>query len=83
MDRSQAPQRLSVDDLATLHRVSEDTVMEALHQRFAEGNIYTYLGDILIVINPFGMEKFEKHYNMEVCIPSLFFSLTCTDSSLH
>ncbi|CAG7716563.1 unnamed protein product [Allacma fusca] len=68
MDRIQVPQRLSRDDLATLHKVSEERVMETLHQRFAEGNIYTYLGDILIVLNPFGLEKFRKLYSPEVAV---------------
>lgn len=41
------------DDLATLDCASDEAVMETLNQRFAQGNIYTFLGDILIMINPF------------------------------
>ncbi|CAL8096465.1 unnamed protein product [Orchesella dallaii] len=53
MDRKSAPQPMYRDDLATLDSVSDESVMETLNQRFAQGNIYTYLGDILIMINPF------------------------------
>lgn len=53
MDRKSAPQPMYRDDLATIDCVSDEGVMETLNQRFAQGNIYTFLGDILIMINPF------------------------------
>jgi len=53
MERNSAPQPMYRDDLATLYTVSEESVMETLSQRFAQGNIYTYLGDILLITNPF------------------------------
>jgi hypothetical protein len=53
LERGKAPTRMWRDDLATLYSVTEESVMENLEQRFAQGNIYTYLGDILLLINPF------------------------------
>lgn len=40
------------DDLATLFGVNEGKVLNTLEHRFAQGNIYTYLGETLILINP-------------------------------
>ncbi|XP_051542770.1 myosin-IIIa-like [Myxocyprinus asiaticus] len=42
-----------VDDLATLEVLDENTVTEQLQRRYAKGQIYTYVGDILIGVNPF------------------------------
>jgi len=41
------------DDLATLFGVTECKVLETLEARYAQANIYTYIGDILILVNPF------------------------------
>jgi len=41
------------DDLTTLTTVNEEIVLDTLSQRFSQGNIYTFVGDILISINPF------------------------------
>ncbi|XP_038654074.1 myosin-IIIa isoform X4 [Scyliorhinus canicula] len=41
------------DDLATLEVLDENTVNEQLQKRYNEDQIYTYVGDILIAVNPF------------------------------
>ncbi|XP_062377863.1 myosin-IIIa [Sardina pilchardus] len=43
----------SVDDLATLEVLDENSVTEQLQVRYAAEQIYTYVGDILIAVNPF------------------------------
>ncbi|GAA6086300.1 myosin-IIIa isoform X1 [Tachysurus ichikawai] len=43
----------SMEDLATLEVLDENTVTEQLQKRYANEQIYTYVGDILIAINPF------------------------------
>ena len=40
-------------DLATLEQFNEDTIVSQLLNRFEQEQIYTYIGDILIAINPF------------------------------
>ncbi|XP_069013900.1 unconventional myosin-IXb isoform X2 [Embiotoca jacksoni] len=40
------------DDLCGLSAVTEETVLQALRQRFSKRKIYTYAGSILIAINP-------------------------------
>ncbi|XP_073686537.1 myosin-IIIa isoform X2 [Garra rufa] len=42
-----------VDDLATLEVLDENTITEQLQRRYANEQIYTYVGDILIAVNPF------------------------------
>ncbi|XP_057303582.1 myosin-IIIb-like isoform X2 [Hydractinia symbiolongicarpus] len=44
---------LEVDDLATLPRLTEDTILTYLSERYMADQIYTYIGEILIAINPF------------------------------
>ena len=47
-------------DLCNLPDLNESTLMESLRTRFNAGNIYTYVGTILIALNPF---KFFPIYN--------------------
>ncbi|KAM5339357.1 myosin-IIIa [Glossophaga mutica] len=42
-----------VDDLATLEVLDENTVSEQLEKCYSRGQIYIYVGDILIALNPF------------------------------
>ncbi|XP_004691365.1 PREDICTED: myosin-IIIa [Condylura cristata] len=42
-----------VDDLATLEILDENTVSEQLEKCYARDQIYLYVGDILIALNPF------------------------------
>ncbi|XP_077988957.1 unconventional myosin-IXb-like isoform X2 [Glandiceps talaboti] len=48
------------DDLCNLPDLSEDTLMNSIISRFKSGKIYTYVGSILISVNPF---KFFPIYN--------------------
>ncbi|XP_039983497.1 myosin-IIIa [Xiphias gladius] len=52
-----------VDDLATLEVLDENTVTEQLQSRYGRDQIYTYVGDILIAVNPFHkMEIYTPQY---------------------
>ena len=42
-----------VDNLANLAELSEETLLQELKARFMAHNIMTYVGDILIVMNPY------------------------------
>ena len=52
-DRRSKLKRIFVDDLASLERLTEDVIVDQLQQRYRAGQIYTYIGDILIAVNPF------------------------------
>ncbi|XP_061521947.1 myosin-IIIa isoform X1 [Phycodurus eques] len=41
------------DDLAALEVLDEDSVSEQLQERYGRDQIYTYVGDILVAVNPF------------------------------
>ncbi|XP_069926810.1 myosin-IIIb isoform X2 [Oryctolagus cuniculus] len=41
------------DDLVNLEALDEDTIVHQLQKRYADLLIYTYVGDILIALNPF------------------------------
>ncbi|XP_042332773.1 myosin-IIIa isoform X3 [Sceloporus undulatus] len=51
--RSPVGNQEDVDDLATLEVLDENTVTEQLQKSYAKDQIYTYVGDILIAVNPF------------------------------
>ncbi|XP_023667480.2 myosin-IIIb [Paramormyrops kingsleyae] len=51
------------DDLAALSDLDEKSLLEALSQRFSQNHIYTYIGDILVSVNPF---KYLPLYEKEV-----------------
>uniref|UniRef100_A0A672M727 Unconventional myosin-IXa-like n=1 Tax=Sinocyclocheilus grahami TaxID=75366 RepID=A0A672M727_SINGR len=62
MERGFLPQPLPkyFDDLCNLPDLNEKTLLDNLRSRFKQEKIYTYVGSILIVINPF---KFLPIYN--------------------
>ncbi|XP_064647040.1 myosin-IIIa-like isoform X3 [Lineus longissimus] len=43
----------TVDDLATLEILDEDIIVTQLYNRYKDSQIYTYIGDILLAVNPF------------------------------
>ncbi|KAF4096052.1 hypothetical protein G5714_023655 [Onychostoma macrolepis] len=51
--KSQSQTCDDVDDLATLEVLDENTITEQLQRRYGKEQIYTYVGDILIAVNPF------------------------------
>uniref|UniRef100_A0A7M4FW44 Unconventional myosin-Ie-like n=1 Tax=Crocodylus porosus TaxID=8502 RepID=A0A7M4FW44_CROPO len=51
--QAQGVRQSGVDDLVLLRRVSEDAIVENLRRRFLDGYIFTYIGPVLISINPF------------------------------
>lgn len=51
------------EDLATLSELDEKSLLDSLSQRFKQGKIYTYIGDILVAVNPF---KYLPLYEKEV-----------------
>ncbi|KJE89642.1 myosin IB [Capsaspora owczarzaki ATCC 30864] len=46
-------QTRNVADLVMLHNLSEDGIVEALQDRFKADRIYSYIGDVVISVNPF------------------------------
>lgn len=42
-----------MDDLAALDLLSEEAIVDQLQNRYEQTQIYTYIGDILVAVNPF------------------------------
>ena len=42
-----------VSDMTLLTQITNEAVNENLQKRFANGEIYTYIGNVLISVNPF------------------------------
>nr|XP_006825854.1 PREDICTED: myosin-IIIa-like [Saccoglossus kowalevskii] len=42
-----------MDDLAQLEHLDEDVLVKHLYERYQFGQVYTYVGDIMIAVNPF------------------------------
>ena len=65
------------DDLCSLHELTEDVLLQSLRKRFDEGAIYTYVGSILVSINPFkylpiyGEEYAEQYHGGTFNDPSV------------
>lgn len=51
--RKEKPQKMYTDDLATLEVLTEEAIVEQLHKRYTQNQIYTYIGDIIVAVNPF------------------------------
>ncbi|KJE93900.1 myosin IA [Capsaspora owczarzaki ATCC 30864] len=45
--------RIGVADAVLLEEVNEDAMLQNYHARFKEDQIYTYIGDVLVSINPY------------------------------
>lgn len=43
----------TVEDLAKLEVLDEEAIVSQLFTRYSQGQIYTYIGDILLAVNPF------------------------------
>ncbi|CAF3727220.1 unnamed protein product [Adineta steineri] len=54
-DEKSLPAKLPNDDLALFPEISEQSVLYDLEMRYQQGQIYTYIGDILIALNPFDL----------------------------
>lgn len=44
---------VGVSDLTLLSKITDEAINENLHKRFMNGSIYTYIGHVLISVNPF------------------------------
>lgn len=52
-NRKARPEKMYMDDLAALDVLTEESIVEQLLTRYNQNQIYTYIGDILVAVNPF------------------------------
>ena len=63
------------DDLILLEEISESAIVDTLHRRFQDATIYTYIGEVLLSVNPFRpiqiyskdtMHKYASRFSYEL-----------------
>uniref|UniRef100_A0A8C9G613 Myosin motor domain-containing protein n=1 Tax=Pavo cristatus TaxID=9049 RepID=A0A8C9G613_PAVCR len=55
-----------VDDMVLLSKITEDSIVENLKKRYMDDYIFTYIGSVLISVNPFKQMPYfgEKEIEM-------------------
>ena len=53
VDRKKPKELVVKDDLALLEDLTEETILENLEVRYSNDKFYTYIGEILLAINPY------------------------------
>ncbi|GAA6078714.1 unconventional myosin-If, partial [Tachysurus ichikawai] len=51
--QSQNVKQSGVDDMVLLSKITEDAIVENLKKRYLDDYIFTYIGSVLISVNPF------------------------------
>ena len=58
--------RSGVDDMTLLSQVSESAIVENLKKRFMDDWIFTYIGPVLVSVNPFKPMKYFTQRETEM-----------------
>ena len=86
--QTEQPQPMFTEDLAALENLTEDAVLDELHARLRQGYFHTFIGDILLIINPneiqdvygphvgLNLKKFRLLNKSDLIIFIIFTSLT-------
>lgn len=45
------PEKMYVEDLAALEKITEEKILSELNHRMTNGNSYTFVGDVLLSLN--------------------------------
>ena len=61
------------EDLAAMETLDEETITQELHQRHKQGNFYTFVGDVLLALNP---NENIPIYGKEVIVLTKTYSVT-------
>ncbi|KAG0725192.1 Unconventional myosin-Ie [Chionoecetes opilio] len=51
--QSEGGKKASVDDMVLLTKITEEAITDNLKRRFMDDKIYTYIGPVLVAVNPF------------------------------
>ncbi|XP_015118625.1 neither inactivation nor afterpotential protein C [Diachasma alloeum] len=66
-DQERPAEAMLHEDLAALETLTEDTILDELHERLRRGHFQTFVGDILVILNPneiqdiYGNDYHEKY----------------------
>ena len=48
------PEKMFVEDLATLEKLNEDSILNEIRNKMKKGEHYFFIGDVLLSVNPNG-----------------------------
>lgn len=60
------PEKMYVEDLAALEKLTEENIIEQLQYRMENGESYTFIGDVLISLNSNDLPKDFKKSVMSI-----------------
>ena len=66
----------ATDDLIALPHLHEPAILQAVHERFGYGKIYTWTGPVLIAVNPFQRLPLYTQVNFVLVVFVSFFLFT-------
>ena len=69
-ERQSTLEKILQEDLATLVEVSEEAILSELYERYKKNDYYTFIGDILLFLNP---NKCANLYGSQVSLKTLCF----------
>lgn len=82
VNQKEAAKPMHLEDLAALKVVSEDTVLDELQNRHLDGLSYTFVGDVLLYMNPNRDEPlYEKKVMLTDTSWKLFFTTIILNSN--
>ncbi|XP_062411567.1 unconventional myosin-If [Sardina pilchardus] len=64
--QSQNVKQSGVDDMVLLSKITEDAIVENLKKRFLDDYIFTYIGSVLISVNPFKQMPYFTEREVEL-----------------
>ncbi|XP_015178392.1 PREDICTED: neither inactivation nor afterpotential protein C isoform X1 [Polistes dominula] len=50
--QTKPPEAMFTEDLAALEVLTEDAILDELHERLQQGHFHTFVGDVLLILNP-------------------------------
>ena len=66
--------RAGVDDMTLLSKIEDDKIVENLKKRFDTDWIFTYIGPVLVSVNPFKPMKYFTNREIEMYQGAVSFS---------
>ena len=68
MQRKEKSQLILKDDLAGLEFINEDIILDNLRRHYNNRQIYIYIGEILLAINPYQeLGIYSSKYGKKIC----------------
>ncbi|NP_001086041.1 myosin IF L homeolog [Xenopus laevis] len=64
--QSQNVKQSGVDDMVLLSKITEDAIVENLKKRYSDDYIFTYIGSVLISVNPFKQMPYFTEREIEL-----------------